>query len=75
MPDAVKQQFTIILEGSDDVTPVFIRLRHALKLLLRAFRLRCVQIDPVVAITADPATNPGSAAIDAGGPAGNFDQE
>lgn len=42
----MKQRFTIILEGDDDVTPVVIRLRHALKLLLRAFGLKCVRIEP-----------------------------
>jgi hypothetical protein len=40
----MKQRFSIVLEGSDDTQPVVIRLRQALKLLGRAFRLKCVEI-------------------------------
>ncbi len=38
-----RQRFTITLEGDDDSQPVIIRLRQALKLLGRAFKLRCVE--------------------------------
>ena len=38
----MSQRFTITLEGKDDVQPVVIRLRQALKLLGRAFKLRCI---------------------------------
>jgi hypothetical protein len=34
-------------EGGSDV-PIYLRLRKALKVLLRAFRLRCTKIEPVI---------------------------
>jgi hypothetical protein len=38
-----KTRFTITLEALPAATPAEIRMRQALKLLLRAFRFRCVE--------------------------------
>jgi hypothetical protein len=38
-------RFLITLEGLDDAQPVVVRVRQALKLLGRAFRLKCVAIE------------------------------
>jgi len=39
----MKQRYVVVLEGRDDAQPVTQRLGLALKLLLRAFRLKCVE--------------------------------
>jgi hypothetical protein len=44
----MKERFEIVLEGDDrDVQAPEVRLRQALKMLLRAFRLRCTRASRV----------------------------
>jgi hypothetical protein len=40
--------FTLTLVRCPDPVPARVRVRRALKLLLRSFRLRCIRIEPAV---------------------------
>lgn len=50
LPSPANPHFTLIIEAKPANTPAEVRLRHALKLMLRAYSLRCTSI------TARPAT-------------------
>jgi len=38
------EQFTITLQAQQSKTPAIIRLRRLLKMALRTFRIRCIEI-------------------------------
>ena len=62
----MKQRFKIILAGRDDHQPAVVRLRPALKLLLRGFRLRCVEAREVAAETQGDGLEPESDIVTVG---------
>jgi hypothetical protein len=58
MSDA--EQIILVLQPMSDSVPVEIRLRQALKYLLRAQRLRCIRIGPAQPESLGPAPGRGA---------------
>jgi hypothetical protein len=42
-PDAGKPRYTLLVEAQPDDVPAAVRLRRALKCLLRSFNLKCIR--------------------------------
>jgi hypothetical protein len=65
-PRPDRQRFALVVEAQPDEVPAVVRLRRALKVLLRSFRLRAIRAEEVPAALVEgeqaPAPGPGPAA-------------